>query len=670
MPNWRSVLGGVDRLVLRAVDFSQRVLLWPAIYALACAAALWPVLHSERLRAWSENNATPGERLQQLNYFLVALAVIVIVELGYVGLRRLRRGRWAVHESAREFNRLFTFTLAGPFIVALLVPSIEVRRPILAMFFVVAATISVLPTVAFLWESVPGRRVAQLGISRPRLRTLAAVAVLGGLCVAYAVWFSRLSINAHHALNTRVFDLAIYDNIFYQSSHENFLGCTLSRSGSHITGHFDPILAILSPLYLIDPRAETILVLQAIWCALGVIPAFLLGRHHLDSAWAGLVFATAWVLYPALHGANLYDFHSLTLLATLLLWLMFFLTTGRFRWFFVLLPLVLLVREDVSLLLCFVAFSALLTREPRLTRVAWATLLVSGIYFVVVKTQIMTGVDLAEGIEKLDPLGGKYGFAWYYTDLIPKKGGLRDLLVALLTNPTFVIGIVMREAKLIYLGQLLLPLAFLPLIAKPWRSAMAFGLLSILLASKTAVYSIHFQYSVVLFPILFTLASIGLRRLRDGDLPARLGLEPSQLVAVMLAAVLMSSVLMTWKFGGILDNDSFRGGFRPSVRSLSEKQVQRYEELRDFVAQIPPTAAVSVIGRVAPHVSNRAQVFRYRHFKPVDYFLMDTRDLKGPTRDSVLKRVESGELVRLDKKGSFELFREIREPKGPPPSSE
>ena len=127
---------------------------------------------------------------------------------------------------------------------------------------------------------------------------------------------------------------------------------------------------------------------------------------------------------------------------------------------------------------------------------------------------------------------------------------------------------------------------------------------------------------------------------------------------------------MSWKFGGILDNDSFRGGFRPPVRSLSEKQVQRYEDLRDFVAQIPPTAAVSVIGRVAPHVSNRARVFRYQHSKPVDYFLMDARDLKGPTRSSVLKRVKSGELVRLDKKGSFELFREVREPNELPLSSE
>jgi uncharacterized membrane protein len=346
---------------------------------------------------------------------------------------------------------------------------------------------------------------------------------------------------------------------------------------------------------------------------------------------------------------------------------MYFLTTGQTRWYFVLLPFMLLIREDVSLLLCCVAITALLTREPKLARVGWVTLLVSAIYFVVVKTQIMVSVGPVEGLEQLDPLGGKHGFAWYYTDLIPKKGGLRDLLVALITNPQFVIGVALKEAKLIYVMQLLLPLAFLPLLGRPWRFAMAFGLFSTVLASKSAVYSIHFQYSVVLFPIMVTLAAIGLRRLSNGTLPGRLGLARSQVVTVMLAAVLVSSLLMCWKFGGIIENGAFRGGYRAPVHELSEKQLERYQELRSFLAQIPPDAAVSVIGRMAPHVSNRAKAFRYKHFKPVDYFVVDTRDLKGRARASYTKRLEAGELVRVDRQGTFELLAEIRDPIPPPP---
>ena len=53
-----------------------------------------------------------------------------------------------------------------------------------------------------------------------------------------------------------------------------------------------------------------------------------------------------------------------------------------------------------------------------------------------------------------------------------------------------------------------MPLAFLPLFGKPWRFAAVFGLFYILLASRGPVFSIHFQYSVVLFPVLFALTPI------------------------------------------------------------------------------------------------------------------------------------------------------------------
>jgi hypothetical protein len=50
--------------------------------------------------------------------------------------------------------------------------------------------------------------------------------------------------------------------------------------------------------------------------------------------------------------------------------------------------------------------------------------------------------------------------------------------------------------------------------------------------------------------------------------------------------------------------------------------------------------------------------------------VFDRRDLKGRTRDSFSKWVEAGELVRVDQRGSFELYREAREPETPEPARE
>lgn len=658
MTRWRRALAAVDRSARFAVELGWRVVLWPALYAVAWAAGVWPLLHQDRLLGWAKNDLDRSEQLQQLNLLLGFLVGFGIFLVGFLVARRVATGRWRVWERARSFNRLFAFSLSVPFLAGLTTPSIELREPLVTILFVVAATVCLLPTAALAWEAVPRGWLAALRRRAPRLGALVPIAAVLGLFASYAAWFSQLAINNHHALQTRIFDLAIYDNIFFHSSHGNPLGCSLSSTNTHINAHFDPILVLLSPLYLIDPRAETILILQAVWCAAGVVPAYLLGKDHVGSVGAGLALAVAWAVYPALHGANLYEFHSLTLLAMPMLWVMYFLTTGRVGWFLALLPVVLLIREDASLLICSVAFTALLTRDPSLTRVGWFTFIVAGAYFIVTKTVIMAsvGVDPTVAMEQIDPLGGKHGFAWYYTDLIPKGGGFHDLVRTLFTNPLFVLDVVIREKKLIFLLQLLVPLAFLPLFGRPWRFATAFGLFYLLLASKGAVFSAHFQYSVVLFPVLFALSALGLRNLRNGPLPGWLGFRRAQLASVLLTALVISSLLMSWKFGGIAPNAAFRGGWQKIPRSLTEKQKDRYAELRDFLEQIPEDASVTAIGRMGPHVSNREKVYKYRHGRPSEYLLFDTRDMRGRARTSFRKRLADGELSLVDRKGTFELY--------------
>jgi len=234
------------------------------------------------------------------------------------------------------------------------------------------------------------------------------------------------------------------------------------------------------------------------------------------------------------------------------------------------------------------------------------------------------------------------------------------LLNSLVTNPMFALDFALREPKVIYLLQLLLPLAFLPLFAKSWRFATVFGLVYILLASRRPVYSIHFQYSVVLFPVLFALAPLGLRRLRDGELPGRLGLARDQLVTVLLACVLVSSFLMSWKFGGAVPNSSFRAGFVKPTHSLTQAQEQQYEEFRALIEQMGPSASVTVVGRAGPHVSNRTEAFRYKHKKQTEYVLVDDGKLRGRMRKYHQQRLAGGELELIGKTGPYQLFRVVK----------
>src|SRR5262249_8190235 len=160
--------------------------------------------------------------------------------------------------------------LALPFLPALVVPAVERDSPKLTFFFIaIIAAIAV--KSAYSWASPApvepphaGAAVAPASVpERPRRERAAKIAAGIALCAiwfGYGTLFSFLSVVNHHVLNSRTIDLGYYDNIFYQSAHGHPLACSLLKGGTHSSAHFDPLLVLLSPLYLLFPRAEFLLV--------------------------------------------------------------------------------------------------------------------------------------------------------------------------------------------------------------------------------------------------------------------------------------------------------------------------------------------------------------------------------------------------------------------------
>ncbi len=105
---------------------------------------------------------------------------------------------------------------------------------------------------------------------------------------------------------------------------------------------------------------------------------------------------------------NLYAFHSLTLAAPLLIWAMFTLECKHERGYWIVLILLLMTREDVALLTCFVGAYAIVTGK-RLQGVL--TIVISASYFVAVKAYFMVdpGIFMSGG-------EASYSYAGYYKD--------------------------------------------------------------------------------------------------------------------------------------------------------------------------------------------------------------------------------------------------------------
>jgi len=651
-------LAAIDDTVSRVAVQSSRLLVVPALIAVALAAAAWPLMHRERLAQVATNKLAKPERMEALVYLgMAAGGVLAFYALATLGTR-LVRGQWRSVAVVATLNRWLSFLLAAPFVVWMLTPKVETKSPRLTLVFALLAGLACLPT--FVAMVGRGRKDGLLATDcwwrrvrehlRGAGRYLASLAVLA-LLLRYDHLFSKLSITNPRRIATWTTDLGYYDNIFYQSIHGRPLDCTFLKTGNHASAHFDPILVVLSPLYLLYPRAEGILVLQSVWLAIGVIPAYLIGTHQLNSRLAGVLLAASYTLYPALHGANMYEFHSLTLLVMPFMWAIYFIEMGHFKRYWALLPVLLLIREDVSLVMCFVGGYAILTAKPGRARLGWITILVSLAYLVIVKTVFMTTADILQN--------GKdaYSFAYYYRDMIPKGESFGGLLVSFFTNPTFVLDLVLREAKLTFLGKLMVPLLFLPLFARSGRFILLYGAVFILLATRTAVFEIHFQYTSVVFPAMIMLVPVALKRLRDGGGDRYFGLDTRRLSLALLGSVLVCTALCSWKFGAILENASFRGGFQRVVRELDEKKAKRYARIREMVDRIEPGASVTTTNQLGPHVSNRRHVYFYRQNKPTHYVFVNDKEIKGSRRTNYQRRIARGELELLDSYQRFKLYR-------------
>ncbi|MBM4376884.1 MAG: DUF2079 domain-containing protein [Deltaproteobacteria bacterium] len=657
----RAALAPIEQSLERLMRLGL-ALVWPLLYAMSLGYAGFSLKHRDLVATLAKNRLSVEQRQQMAVSFALALGVVVLVYVARLVYGRVRRGSFEPMATLGSTNRALAATLALPLAAGLAIPGVETSDPLWTILSAAGAASAVGYSVYQLSTRVSVERddepVASKSRLGSRLHVVATALGLAAMWATYGYLLSRLAVTNHHALNTRTIDLGYYDNVFFNSLHGRPLGCSYVKGGTHASAHFDPILVALSPLYGLYPRAEFLLVLQSVWLGMGVIPAYLIAARTLKSATAGWVMALAYAVYPALHGANLYEFHSLTLTAPLVLWLFWFLEVERFVAYGATVVLLCLCREDIPLMLGFVGIHALTSGRRALGRAGLATIGFALVYYVVVRGYFMPSKDLLNG-----GTDKAYSYAYYFDDLIPNKKGLIDVALTLVTNPLFVLRLAFADLqKLQYLMLLFVPLAALPLVARRGRLTMLYGLAVCLLASRKPVFQVGFQYAAMIFPFAFAIAPRALLDVSDSARVRGLGLESAALRRGVLGFVFAASCLLSWKFGALVENGAFRGGFGKIARyRLSEAQSSNYAALRHLVETLDPAASLLVTNRVGAHVSNRRDVYLMHQRRGTSYVLIEDADL-GKQKSWHDERVKKGELELVERSGPFLLYRTVPRP--------
>ena len=414
------------------------------------------------------------------------------------------------------------------------------------------------------------------------------------LIVAYILVFCTLSLLRHINFYTK-YDLSVHAQVMWNTSQGRWFETTLlgDRPTSYLGHHFSPALLLLIPVYSLWPDAGMLLILQTMLLALGVIPVYLYARRQAKSQLFALTLSLAYFLFPAVAYVNLADFHEISLSVPLLSFTAYCLLTERYRPFFLLLCLSLLIKEEMV----FVAFAFglyILVVQKRY-RLGIITLLLAVACGYLIMGVIMPAIE------------GHSWFTAYRYDYLGNSFG--EVARSVLLNPLLVLQHLLVPAKLEFVLHLLVPLGLLPLLGFDTVILTLPTMLYLLVAEYDPHYDIRYFYTAPLIPLLFMAGITAVARLIKWK-----GRSAVYAVCTLILATSLASYLLH--------------GPGPLARHFNEDgQYNLWPHLTSgykALATVPTDAAVVTPVEFAPHLAARERIYlENANHLPVDYLFQE-----------------------------------------------
>lgn len=364
--------------------------------------------------------------------------------------------------------------------------------------------------------------------------------------------------------------------------------------------HVDPILVLLTPLWMAAPSPVTLAVAQVVVVSLGALPVFWLARRHGGSERTGAMLAIAYLLYPWVAWGALDAFHPVAFAIPLFLFCVWLLDTNRLLPFAVCALLVVLTGELMGVLLAGLGVWYAVARGERR---AGAVIAASGAAWTVVALNVV--VPHFSG-----------GTSVYYGAFAEVGGSPSGIVRTAVTDPLALLSAATRSDDLVYLFIVLTPLAGAFILAPGLAAIAAIPLTVNLLAGVAGTTDPHEHYVSGVLPFLFAAIAVGLGRLS--------AMHAGRVAGGVLTLCAAASIAVgPWPGTSMLQASSWD----PLPASA-----ERLGALDRAVAHIPDDAPVSATNRVGSHLSAR----RYFYSAPVvgraDWIVVESADTWLPQR--------------------------------------
>jgi uncharacterized membrane protein len=218
-------------------------------------------------------------------------------------------------------------------------------------------------------------------------------------------------------------------------------------------------------------------------------------------------------------------------------------------------------------------------------------------------------------------------------------------------------GTLLEKDKLVYLLEIMTPLAFFP-----WRRPIGFlctvpgFFFTLLETGYPPLIQTSFQYTAYWTTFLFiaVIANLDwLTRMEFRDRARSAEFRASR--TAWLVALAGAMLVTTNQFGALLQQNTVRGGFGPYRFSLTPADKERHDRLYRLIAEVPPDAKIVSSETIVPHVSYRPNSYTLRTGMYDAEYLLVWMPPRGDELKYTTDSLRSGSFGVVDVAGEFVL---------------
>ena len=453
---------------------------------------------------------------------------------------------------------------------------------------------------------------------QPKIPMWTTLAAAGVLFLGFTLLIGWASVLRYRTYNATNFDLGIFAQMFESLRKTGHAWTILERNRllTHFGVHCSPVYYLLLPFYMLVPRIETLLFLQAAAVGAGVFAVRAIARELFgDSPRLILGACLLYLFNPAIPQGCLFDFHENKFLAVFLLWAVYFMLRQKTAPLLVFSILTLSVKEDAAIYVVSLALFLLFARKwegkrAKQTVTGIGMIVISAIWFVCAMRII---AHYGNGV-MVDRLRNFF--------LPGSSGGFLDVAKVVLSDLGYVISQVFTQSKVEFLLWIFLPLGFAPFLVKkgaPWLLMLPLLVIN-LLSDYLYQHTVGYQYTYGSVTLAIVLALLALREC-----------GPSLRRGALTFAV-AASVLCTLPLTGT------RVRFYHQVMRINPDRIAAVDEI---LAALPENADITATTWFAVHLYQREKVYMYPNFyadsQPTQYLVCKPEEVTGELEAFILK---------------------------------